>query len=72
MWEENPNWGNPHNQVGTEIPIHMQGSCPGFEPGSTEVKGREETTEPTWSPLWKYLYTHSSFYKTRKLNEGES
>ncbi len=31
-------------------PIHMQGSVPGFESGVTEMKGRQEITEPTWLP----------------------
>ncbi len=48
-WEEKtPNGKNPHNQVGTENPIHMQGSWSEvvFEPWSTEMKGKEKTTEP--------------------------
>ena len=43
MLEENPYGKNPCNQVGN--PIHMQGSGSevGFEPGSTEMKGRQRS-----------------------------
>lgn len=48
---------NPHSQVGTDKPamwqIHMQGSGPGIEPGSTEMKGmdRNHGANPNSSPV---------------------
>ncbi len=43
--EENP------THAGTEHPVHVQGSGPGFEPCSTVVKDRDGTTQPTWCPI---------------------
>ena len=41
---------NPGSQVGTEIPNPHAMLWSGFEPGSTEVKGKDwkEITKPTW------------------------
>ena len=42
----------PQSGIGTENPIHNAGASPGIEPGSIEVKDREETTEPTWLKMF--------------------
>ncbi len=69
MWEKNLNLGNPHNWVGTENPIHMQGSCPevGFEPGSTEVEGRERNPIANLVPHFTV-----SIEETKNLNSGKN
>lgn len=47
MWEVNPNGASPHNQVGTENLIHMQGYGPRWDlnRGPQRWKTGIETTE---------------------------
>ena len=67
MWEEKPKGENLRNQVGTENPLHREGSGLrlGLNRGPQRWKAGEGTTKPTWY-LFSWLKHPPDYLMTLK------